>query len=176
MPGVFDHDPRGGSNGGPRNSDLIPPMVTARGANGETSQVNPPIKPKPMWVKVQSTYAYPGINGFIMEAAKRAGFGESNEEASLLNKLLNDYFIKRVNDAVSHASRLTDPVQIEADLDRAYKMKAVLAIAATAIQDAIDHRIKSTEPPTPEITDASTSDLCTGQPKLKRGKLRKPPG
>lgn len=139
MPGIVDHAAGLDESqvGRTRNSDLIPRLM--RDSNNDL--VNPPIKPKPMHAKGPSSgYVFTGLDSFIRDAADRAGFGKSDEEASLMARINSDWFVKQAANAISHASTLTDEAQVAMGVRRAKSMATILSLAATGIMLAISDR------------------------------------
>lgn len=138
MPAVLDHAANypSGAVIGPRNGDMIPRDIHLR----DGGRMSPPLQPKPIHVRPPVDYAFPGLPGFLKDAAKRDGFGDTSEEASLLNKITTEYTFKRANESISHASRQSDPSEIDKSLVRARLMRRALALTIQAIDDAIADR------------------------------------
>ncbi len=147
MPAVIDHaeGKPPGYEGTARNGSMIP---QDRIVNGQI--LSAVVRPRPMFApEPKPAYVFKGLNQFFVDAAKRAGFGETNDEASLLARAHSDWFLKQAAQAITNASVQTDPAVIRPSIERARKLAAVLRFMAQGIEDAIADR----EPePSPIVT------------------------
>ncbi len=191
MPAVIDHAEGKPVSylGAPRNGELPPQDHML--PNGQ--RMSAPIPPRGMWaIEAKPVYVFKGLNQFFHDAAKRAGFGESSEEASLVAKAPNDWFFKQAAQAISNASVQSDPALIQPSIDRARKLQSVLRAIVDGIEDAIADREPKPSPIVtpedlsvqpesiktsdrqPEIThdESSTRHLRSGEPGRKRRDVR----